>query len=1326
MTVEFLKMIGHGTTGSDGIEPGIHLRWGFNDKLGFPTCFELYRRKSKPKNLHYLSIDNGMTLKLPYQQDDNGFQFTLESVIIGDREVPSIRTKEITLPNGRHVPVIALDGELRFSFSEPVSRIELELVISAQADYEIIAVTVTKEYRPLSIGDAATGLQTIAFDAPGTTGLILRGTGIAISQLRAWVCTAGGDWVRIKENCGCGLPIHLKRTSYTSHAYPPFMDNDLVSILCRLGVQTMAETDFTLEAFLDLQALLLSLQPEGSLVPWGWTLFPSTPSNETPQTSNHEFEYSKYDFLLTQSLHVFYARILDLYFVDTQVDPDTYYDYKVRATWPESNLRRLEHELTFDDLEIEQKLYYVSNLNENVVLVARASPQVVVQSAPAARVEQGLLLTAETGFTIVNFIKPVTEVQLGLVNRDFNSGQNEITVEAYRNYVSSPVDVQKLTMEQGLVRVRAKRIDTLRIYGSNVVLSRIHYDEDPYPMGPQEYIVCGLKKQQHYPLEKPAGLTATLIPGGAVNTSEGNVIEKPYVVGLRWNASEEPNMELPSIAPVMYHAQRKTKDGSMEQLTEKSPILVAPSLVEEAMRNVPIGWPAERQYYLDALTEKGKYAYRIASLDLFGRNSPYTDYVTYQIHAPSPPPPPAKVTAQFLDYNTYSAASNSFSDPTLNNDDKAWLQTNKKNAIVVRWQWTENLQLQAPDVDGFNIFFKNGWLNSYSGEITNEYEEDSITLVLTREEAARYAVFGTSPVTVNAYKFKSSLHFEESVPADAFRLCWLSQGPNRFLVLKNTAGKKPTLWVMAQDMVTYKPEMDRGFGVAVTKENSFFINYLDAQNWTDQSISHYESKHRAMKMYRVYLEAPAFPEPPIGANDKEKVRYGQIAVNSQIGTLQGSMSSAATIMSIYRTCPPAPRAFLPEESVAALKATPANVHGKSSFTLRWSKTHISLKHHIYRTLDATLFLVDNQNRRNRADFIYDNFKADYPEFNPADVDAVQQISWQADPKQVSQNYAGLIPQQLQILASLPDNTAAFTQLTGLAISETDAAFEDRVTEIPNPLNGSAYAPDPDNILLYVDDTLDGRGSNRYFYALKTLDTNGLTSPLSPATLPVECPKTTPPPAPVLTTISGGVNQINIKWAKNPGAVISGYLVYRTQDKKLARDWRRMELIKASVDHDFSVAVDGELPHKEFEFVDSSVLPRQPYFYVVVAVGLSDDDKWLKSRSSSPKSGQAYDFTPPEPPIWISANWDGSRSIIHLEWSTTENLDCEVKRYSKESATYFVVSDRLAATSYNSDTGVWLFEWDDENVSPGGTQKYIIKAINDIRFSSESVVMEAAI
>jgi hypothetical protein len=126
MTVESLKMIGHGTTGSDGIEPGIHLRWAFNYKLGFPPCFQLYRRKSKLQNLHFFRIDNGMTFALPYSQrfDNSEFFFTLKSAIVAGRLVTSIDTEEITLPGGREVPVIALDGELVFLFSESVSRVE--------------------------------------------------------------------------------------------------------------------------------------------------------------------------------------------------------------------------------------------------------------------------------------------------------------------------------------------------------------------------------------------------------------------------------------------------------------------------------------------------------------------------------------------------------------------------------------------------------------------------------------------------------------------------------------------------------------------------------------------------------------------------------------------------------------------------------------------------------------------------------------------------------------------------------------------------------------------------------------------------------------------------------------------------------------------------------------------------------------------------------------------------------------------------------------------------------------------------------------------------
>ena len=42
-----------------------------------------------------------------------------------------------------------------------------------------------------------------------------------------------------------------------------------------------------------------------------------------------------------------------------------------------------------------------------------------------------------------------------------------------------------------------------------------------------------------------------------------------------------------------------------------------------------------------------------------------------------------------------------------------------ESAIVVRWQWPEALATQAPEVDSFRIFLKEGWLNTYAGMISS-------------------------------------------------------------------------------------------------------------------------------------------------------------------------------------------------------------------------------------------------------------------------------------------------------------------------------------------------------------------------------------------------------------------------------------------------------------------------------------------------------------------------------------------------------------------------------------------------------------------------------
>jgi hypothetical protein len=180
------------------------------------------------------------------------------------------------------------------------------------------------------------------------------------------------------------------------------------------------------------------------------------------------------------------------------------------------------------------------------------------------------------------------------------------------------------------------------------------------------------------------------------------------------------------------------------------------------------------------------------------------------------------------------------------------------------------------------------------------------------------------------------------------------------------------------------------------------------------------------------------------------------------------------------------------------------------------------------------------------------------------------------------------------------------------------------------VNGNAYTPDPENVLLYYDESLNGLSSNNYFYAIKLVDTNGLQSVLSLATPPVSIPLTAPPPAPVVTSLLAGENEVIIRWAKSPAIPVAGYLLYRTQDKSKAADWRMMEPVGVNGNGTFTVTVNGDLPDKEFEYHDATVTARVPYYYGLIAVGLNDEGKWLKSGLSQVVTGQAYDQTPPPP------------------------------------------------------------------------------------------------
>jgi hypothetical protein len=750
--------------------------------------------------------------------------------------------------------------------------------------------------------------------------------------------------------------------------------------------------------------------------------------------------------------------------------------------------------------------------------------------------------------------------------------------------------------------------------------------------------------------------------------------------------------------PFGYHIQRRLNNGPLELLTEDAPLVISPETEGAADVQLPEGWPELRQFYLDQLQSLKQYQYRISALDLFGRQSPFGELSTYTIQVP-PPPPPTEVTAHFLDLSTYDPVTETFSDPALLDVDKDWLRTNQQSAIVVRWKWPEALALQAPEVDGFRILLKEGWLNTYPGTIASVVSEKTIvksSLNLTADELSRYPLLDTY-TDIPVLSFQVTLKDGARFTRDALRLSWLRHGNAGFLILTNTTGATPTLQVLKfEDPPAPLPSKGQGISLSITAGTPGFVDYSLSQNWTSTNpLNHVEPKHTSGgdEAYTVYLPAAPFPARPVTLSDP--IAYGQIGVCAVANLIDGGVSIPATIMAIYqgRPAPPAPAVILPDyHNLETLKATPADVHGKSTFAVRWRKSGDGVQHFVFRAMDMTLFLVDNARRINGDSADYTPFSD--PRYNPADVDAIRQIGYVANANAALAQYAGLTASQLFILANLAENDAAYTRLHSQPIYEDDGEYQDRDTGIPDPLSGATYTPDP-NLLLYSDATLDGRGTNRYFYRVKTTGANGLSSEFGESTLPVEAPRTTPPPRPVITAITGGEKQIVIKWAKNPRAEIAGFLVYRTQDKKKAQDWRRMDLIKANESDSFSVEIDG-LPLKEFEFADQSVMPRQQYWYAVVAVGLSDDGKWLKSKSSMPKSGQAYDLTPPEPPEWdqVESGWiyatenvppPANPEGIRLAWTpTSENDVYLIRRKNQNEINWTVVMEWEKGEQRNDD------------------------------------------
>lgn len=281
---------------------------------------------------------------------------------------------------------------------------------------------------------------------------------------------------------------------------------------------------------------------------------------------------------------------------------------------------------------------------------------------------------------------------------------------------------------------------------------------------------------------------------------------------------------------------------------------------------------------------------------------------------------------------------------------------------------------------------------------------------------------------------------------------------------------------------------------------------------------------------------------------------------------------------------------------------------------------------------------------------------------------------------------------LRILAGLPGNEAAFTQVTLEPLEMNAPAILDE----RRPDDDAQYTSADSNIRAYTD-TLPGRATNRYFYRAAFVDPAQNISALSLAGPPVYLRKVEPPRTPVITRVVGGERQITIKWAANREPGLAGYRVYRAGEEYRAADPRTMDLVHSAG------AADLEWTD------DANLIPGRKYFYRMAAVDTSENE----STPTRIHPAIAVDTRVPPAPDWIEQTWllrrAGDRSLV--DWPADNVVPPghePVLRLGFRSQT---PEPQFVVTRWRTDRQNWV-ERPRATIAPGANEAFTFHMLDD--------------
>lgn len=740
------------------------------------------------------------------------------------------------------------------------------------------------------------------------------------------------------------------------------------------------------------------------------------------------------------------------------------------------------------------------------------------------------------------------------------------------------------------------------------------------------YIVFNKRIAPAPSLPAPGDVRAYALPGGTFPKTDGTLPDAQNNAGLRWELGVTDSGVLQPDKPIMYHVWRAelgdatnpALGGTHKLITENMPVLVTePRLPLGATSQRAADWPPFPLHFIDRFLADGWYSYQVSGIDLFGRYSSNSNAATWYEWKPmpeprpwyyrdppgdtpihqsavrlrdtTPPPPPTGIEAHALDP----------ADPTVVKDKtyETWhdsLSNEEQTQLIglrVKWLWTAAHQRQAPDAREFRIYFNPG------PDLPAPDRSEAINW-----QERYYVVNYDDPIAFKGEDLDGTRFYDILLPdaADKFR---------------DGLALVPSL---------AEPVIYAHIGVSAADDKTHTVDSpkWSAGLWGDR----FGNEGRVgppVKIYRV-LRTP--PEPPAVPPDAEKVF-----------------------------------------------ATRADYYSRSFYTYRWRPVAL-LKAHIFRAMDDTVFKTDWSARPRPA--LAGSQLALFPDetieprWSAAKrqqvADELNQLNGFAHNEQGTAEalayYRGLSNDALRILPGLPDNDRAFSQLTIDPLDPDDPANANR----RGPDNDDSFIVDP--ALRIYEDNPDGRASNRYFYRAVYVDGAHNRSQFSLSGPPVYLPKVVPPRPPVITKVLGGDRQITIKWASNREPDLAEYRVYRTEGEEAARDLRLMTLVSIQV-----VEAPPESRPAEAEWADSPVPGLMTFYYRLVAV----DDAGNVSAPSAVAAGRAFDDLRPDPPTWNPPAVGTTPDEIVLSWSSAiSDLQCLVQR-------------RLADTTFWENISNWL-------------------------------------